>query len=120
MRCSGSRWGWGETTFGALNVYQRRVHDRREDELEAARLLAAMASGYILNLRRLITAQRVADRLQIALDSRVVIEQAKGVVATRKDVDMAEAFDRLRRYARERNRKLHDVAAEIVSGGLEI
>ena len=111
--------GVGETSFGALNIYQRQVHPWRDDELEAAQLLAEMASGYILNLRRLTTAQQLAGQLQAALDSRVVIEQAKGIVATRRDVDMASAFDLIRRHARDNNRKIHDVAGEIVSGDLE-
>ena len=111
--------GVGETSVGALNIYQRRVHPWRDDELEAARLLAEMASWYILNLRRLTTAQQLVGQLQAALDSRVVIEQAKGIVATRRDVDMAVAFDLIRQHARDRDRKLHDVAGEIVSGDLE-
>lgn len=112
--------GVGTTTFGALNVYQRQVHAWRDEELEVAQLLAEMASGYILNLRRLTTAQQSAGQLQAALDSRVVIEQAKGIIATRRDVDVATAFDLLRQHARDHNRKIHDVANEVISGDLDL
>ena len=54
-------------------------------------------------------------QLQIALDSRVVIEQAKGIVAERHGIALSEAFDQLRQAARSRRAKLHDVAAEIVA-----
>ena len=61
-----------------------------------------------------------AGQLQAALDSRVVNEQAKGIVATRRDVDMAVAFDLICQHARDHDRKIHDVAGEIVSGDLEV
>ena len=54
-------------------------------------------------------------QLQTALDSRVVIEQAKGVLAEREGVELDEAFERLRRAARSRRVKLHEHAAEIVN-----
>jgi hypothetical protein len=54
-------------------------------------------------------------QLQTALDSRVVIEQAKGITAARESISPDEAFQRIRRQARSERRKLHDLAAEIVS-----
>jgi AmiR/NasT family two-component response regulator len=54
-------------------------------------------------------------QLQTALDSRVVIEQAKGIVAVRESISPDEAFQKIRRQARSERRKLHEVAAEIVS-----
>ena len=54
-------------------------------------------------------------QLQIALDSRIVIEQAKGVLAERHAIGLDDAFDRIRREARSRRIKLHDVAAEVVA-----
>jgi inorganic triphosphatase YgiF len=56
-----------------------------------------------------------AIQLQTALDSRVVIEQAKGIVAARESISPDEAFDKIRRQARSERRKLHDLAAEIVT-----
>jgi ANTAR domain len=54
-------------------------------------------------------------QLQIALDSRIVIEQAKGILAERHDLSPEDAFDRLRRAARSRRVKLSELAAEVVS-----
>jgi AmiR/NasT family two-component response regulator len=54
-------------------------------------------------------------QLQTALDSRVVIEQAKGIVAMGESISPDEAFQKIRRQARSERRKLHDVATEIVS-----
>ncbi|MFI7149434.1 ANTAR domain-containing protein [Nonomuraea sp. NPDC050022] len=70
----------------------------------------------------LVTDQRgelrlMAEQLQAALDSRVVIEQAKGVLAERHGWAMEEAFARLRGHARDRNRRLAEVAQEVVSYG---
>jgi AmiR/NasT family two-component response regulator len=58
----------------------------------------------------------LAEHLQHALNSRVVIEQAKGVLSERHGVDMNAAFDALRGHARQRNLKLTDFALAIVRG----
>ena len=54
--------------------------------------------------------------LQTALNSRIVIEQAKGVIAERHQVDMSQAFVRLRNAARDRNQRLSDLARTVVEG----
>lgn len=54
-------------------------------------------------------------QLQTALDSRIVIEQAKGILAQRESITPTEAFEKMRRDARSQRRKLHDLAAEVVS-----
>ena len=59
-------------------------------------------------------------QLESALTSRIVIEQAKGVLGERHGIDVDEAFDRLRRASRDRGRDIHEVAAEIVRGELRI
>jgi len=58
-------------------------------------------------------------QLQTALDSRVVIEQAKGILAERQEITPEEAFNRLRREARSQRVKLHDLAAEVVASRAE-
>jgi hypothetical protein len=57
-----------------------------------------------------------ARQLELALSSRIVIEQAKGILAERHGVSVDEAFELLRREARSSRRKIHDVAADVVNG----
>jgi AmiR/NasT family two-component response regulator len=57
--------------------------------------------------------------LSAALTSRIIIEQAKGVISERAGVDVAEAFSRLRAYARSGNRRLTEVAQAAVDGSLD-
>lgn len=90
------------TTIGALNVYDDRPRSWSSDEIAATQLLADMATAYIVMVGQLRTAEQLAGQLQHALDSRVVIEQAKGVLASNHDVDVSTAFERLRRHARNR------------------
>jgi GAF domain-containing protein len=106
--------------IGALNVYRDEPGEWSEEDLDAGELLSAVASGYILNAQRLQASQRLAEQLQIALDSRVIIEQAKGILAAKLGTDPDSAFNLLRRHARSANRKLHDVANDVVRNGLEI
>lgn len=107
-------------TLGALNVYREAAGAWSDEHVEAAELLADIVSGYILSARRLEASQALAQQLQIALDSRVIIEQAKGVLAARIGIDVDMAFDVLRRFARSRNALLHDVARRVVHEALEI
>jgi PAS domain S-box-containing protein len=60
--------------------------------------------------------RRTSEQLRQALDTRVVIEQAKGFLACRHGIDMDEAFDRLRKYARSHQADIHKVAASVVDG----
>jgi GAF domain-containing protein len=108
------------TAIGVLDIHNRREHAWQDEERETASLLADMAAGYIANLRELEGSRQIAAQLRTALDSRVVIEQAKGVIATRRSVDMDEAFHLLRRASQSTNRKLHDVARDVADGELEV
>jgi len=82
--------------------------------------LAAVAAARMAAERALDEALALTGQLQRALDSRVVIEQAKGIVAARDSLDMSHAFDLLRRYSRTRGRKIHDVARDVVEGRLQL
>lgn len=103
-----------ERQIGALDVYRRRPGAWDEETLANAQLVADMATGLIVNHRALEDTQTLASQLQDALDSRVVIEQAKGILVERHGGDMADAFSRLRSHARSNRRKLRDVAAYVI------
>jgi GAF domain-containing protein len=105
---------------GALNLYARDAREWPADVLEVAQLLADMATGYILNARTLSASEALARQLQHALESRIVIEQAKGIVAERHGVATSVAFERIRAHARSSQRKLHDVAADLVQRTLHL
>jgi hypothetical protein len=104
--------------IGALNVYRPRSGSIDERDLGWLQALADVASIGILHERAVREAQLVVRQLEDALDRRVVVEQAKGVVATTLGIDMATAFERMRRFSRQRNRRIHDVAQELVDGKL--
>jgi GAF domain-containing protein len=110
----------GDVNIGALNVYADQPREWTGDDVEAAQLLADLATGYIVNAQRLHESRRLAEQLQLALDSRIVIEQAKGILAERRGVDPEQAFDILRGHARSHNRPLHDVAADIIDRTLRL
>ncbi|QBI19680.1 ANTAR domain-containing protein [Egibacter rhizosphaerae] len=105
---------------GAVNLYRKAPHEWTDEEAETGQLLADMATGYILNARKLDEHRTLAEQLQHALDSRVIVERANGMLAQRHDLPVAEAFERLRTYARAQRRRIHEVAAEIVAGELDL
>jgi len=91
--------------------------------LGAADVLAAQALGdvatiAILQHRAMLEAQVLNEQLQHALNARVVIEQAKGVLAERMGDSMEQAFDRMRTFARRNNFRLADVAQRVIDGEL--
>lgn len=107
-----------DQTIGAFNLYQTgpaRALDL--DDLRVARGLAQATTVALVQDRLLQQAEVRADQLEEALTSRVIIEQAKGVLAENLGLEPAAAFERLRRHARSNNRKLHDVATEVVEKG---
>lgn len=104
--------------IGAVNLYADQPREWSDDELAAAGVLAAMATSYIINASELEKAQRTSEQLQEALDSRIVIEQAKGILAADGRIGMDEAFQVLRRHARSHQADLRSVAEAIVNLGL--
>ena len=102
--------------IGGLDVYGRRPKEWEQRELDDARLLADMAASYIVHAKALRESRTLAEQLQHALESRVVIEQAKGMLAVRLNMDVSQAFELLRRQARSRNMPLRKVAQQVVDG----
>src|SRR5580704_1685553 len=105
-----------EVTLGALNLLSATNTSLPEADLIVARAFADLAALSIAQHRASAEAQRLTEQLSSALTSRVVIEQAKGVISERAEVDLAEAFARLRAHARNHNLRLTDVAQAAVDG----
>lgn len=109
-----------ETTIGTLNLMRNELGELNGYDIRAAQAFADVATIGILQERSLRDASAVTDQLQQALNSRVVIEQAKGVLAETANLSMDQAFLRLRGHARSHNLSLRAVAREVVSGSLRI
>ena len=103
-------------TIGAMNLFHDQVREASTDDQRLAQALADIATIGILQQRSLHRSSILAEQLQHALNSRVIIEQAKGVLAERASSSMESAFDQLRRFARDRNLKLADAAAAVIRG----
>jgi len=104
--------------IGALNLFHAGQGGIDEVDIAVAQAFADVASIAILQYRAALESQVLNEQLQRALNSRVVIEQAKGIVAERKDLDMEQAFSLLRHYARAHNLRLADVARDVIVGTL--
>jgi GAF domain-containing protein len=108
-----------DQTIGGLNLFNAGPLIASEDDRRLAQALADVATIGVVQQRAARRSFLLTEQLQRALDSRVLVEQAKGVLAERHRASMDEAFDALRRRARNGNRKLADVAQAVVSGDLD-
>lgn len=106
-------------TIGALNLFRVQPGLLSTSDAGIGQALADVATIGILQERAVRRHEIVAEQLQAALNSRVIIEQAKGVLAERGQIDMGEAFVVLRRYARNHNQRLSEVARGVVDGTVE-
>lgn len=107
-----------EQRVGALNLYDGAPRDWSDADLAAAQALADMATVYLMQVSERRQYRELADQLSRALDSRVVIEQAKGMVAEAEQISVDEAFDRIRRWCRNHNERLREAAERIVRNEL--
>jgi GAF domain-containing protein len=107
-----------DDVIGALNLIRVTPGSLPEEDLDAAQALANVATIGILHHRAAEESRLLSEQLQHALTSRIVIEQATGVIAQRLNLDMDEAFNRVRRYSRDNNRRLADIARSIVDRSL--
>lgn len=103
-------------TIGALNLFQAGIETFSTRKVNVARVLADMAAIGIVNHGSLRQQEVLAQQLQGALNSRVIIEQAKGFVAERQGISLPEAFEYLRTTARSSQRPIADVALDVVNG----
>jgi transcriptional regulator with GAF, ATPase, and Fis domain len=104
---------------GSLNLFHTSTGGLDSIHLRLAQALADAATIGILHQRTIRRGEVVAGQLQLALTSRIVIEQAKGVLAERMHVSPDDAFEVLRSAARSRNRLLTELARDIASGSAD-
>jgi GAF domain-containing protein len=106
--------------IGTLNIFMRNRVALSDEDLGLCQALADVATIAILQNQAATEAQTVNGQLQRALDSRIAIEQAKGILAERAHIDMPDAFSQLRQYARNNNLQLSEVATALVEGTLNL
>jgi GAF domain-containing protein len=106
-----------EQLTGALNVYARRPHAFGEDSRTAATRFGPYAAVAAGNLHAYLSARDRADNLQAALQSRGVIDQAKGILMDRHKLTADQAFQVLAQMSMKANRKLHAIASDLVHTG---
>lgn len=105
-----------QQVIGALNVFGATVGAGFDDaDVPIVQSLADVAAIGLLHQRARQRAQTLTDQLQRALESRIIIEQAKGVIIHAFDVSLDEAFRLIRAYSRRRNTRIADLTAAIVS-----
>jgi ANTAR domain/GAF domain len=105
--------------IGALNLYTEAPRALPAEDLAVGQAMADIATIGLLHERNLRDQTALSEQLQIALDSRVLIEQAKGVLAARAGLSVTEAFTRMRAHARRRGLTLTAVAGAVVEGRLD-
>ena len=107
-----------EERIGALNLFADRVNGLSEADEALGQAMADVATIGLLHERVLQEQAVVSGQLQTALNSRIAVEQAKGLIAEQAGVEMGAAFELLRSYARHHNRRLRDVVTEVISRDL--
>jgi GAF domain-containing protein len=112
--------GSSSGVLGTLDIVTAEPRGLSEVDLSIAEMLSDVAVSYLIAVRAHERTSQLAEQLQQALDSRVVIEQAKGILSGRHGMPLAEAFEVLRRHARSSSQRIHDVAGRVCSGDLDL
>jgi transcriptional regulator with GAF, ATPase, and Fis domain len=109
-----------QEVIGGLNLFSTEPSILDADAVGLGQALANVATIGILHERTVRHGELVVEQLQTALNSRIAVEQAKGVLAERLQVTVADAFTRLRGHARRTNQRLVDLATAVVNGSTDI
>jgi GAF domain-containing protein len=104
--------------IGALNLFSAEPGRPNEEDLGVAQAMADIATIGILHERVVRDSRDFSAQLQFALESRIAIEQAKGIVAEHNQMNVDKAFELIRRFTRDQNRLLSDTARQIIDGSL--
>lgn len=100
---------------GSLNVYRDRAHDWTDSEMAALTAYSSLVDGLLQSALQAREREQWAEHLQHALDHRVAIERAVGIVMGRQNVNAVDAFNQLRHQARNERRPVAEVAAELLA-----
>ena len=106
--------------IGALNLYSPEPREWSDEDIAVAGVLADVATSYVVNASKLRQQEQLSEQLQGALESRVIIEQAKGITAQQNSVSIDKAYQLMRVHARNNNASLRMVAEAIVAVGLHV
>ena len=101
--------------IGSLNVFTREAHRWDESECRALAALERVAEGLIVGALASQRNERVVAQLQQALETRVEIERAVGILMALEEISATSAFERIRRSARASRRSVHEIAKEVVT-----
>jgi AmiR/NasT family two-component response regulator len=107
-------------TIGAMSIFSEQTGAFSDQDAALAQALADAATIAILQIRTRDTQRRTEEQLKVALQSRVLIEQAKGIVAGVRGIPVDDAFELLRGYSRAHHAKLHEVAQLVVDHRLTL
>ncbi len=107
-----------QQTIGALNLFGYQPGTLNEQDLRVARALADVATIGILQERAIRQNEVLTEQLQTALNNRVTIEQAKGLLAHAQGLDMDQTWELLRAHARHTRTRASDIAHQLVTGQL--
>jgi GAF domain-containing protein len=106
-----------DQSLGALGLYSLSTRAWSDEDLLAAEVLANFASGFYVGASEQSRQERLARQLREAFSSRPIIEQAKGVLAAERGISVGQAFEVIRRHARDRGASLREVASSVVRTG---
>ena len=109
-----------DDTIGVMNLFSRKAQSLNAPDAAVGQSFADIATISIIGQRNLTLEQVVRGHIQEALNTRVVIEQAKGIISEARGLSMKDSFDYLRRYSRDNNIKLNDVARKVVDRAIRL
>ncbi len=109
-----------DQVIGALNLHAPQPREWSDEDMAVAAVLADVATSYVVNASNLRQQEQLSEQLQQALESRIVIEQAKGITSQQHAITIDEAYHLIRGHARSNNASLRTVSEAIVAVGLRV
>jgi GAF domain-containing protein len=106
--------------IGALNLYAPEPREWSDEDMAVAAVLADVATSYVVNASKLRQQEQLSEQLQHALQTRIVIEQAKGITSQQNAITIDQAYHLIRGHARSNNASLRTVSEAIVAVGLRV